>query len=228
MSSVKQHTLPLTVPQQKNFANFLVGANRALVSALNSIKPETALYLWGNRGSGCSHLLQASCLAFQQKNHHVLYLDLHNTDCLAPLFAGALEGIQLLAVDHLEAWIGVKEQEEQLFHLFNYALQTPCALLWSAAIPPQKLACVLQDFKSRLCSLLIFHVQPLDDADLHQALQQHAKQRGFQLKRAVAQFMLNHYPRDLSELLTVLDRLDQASLQQKKPLTISLLKQLSN
>ena len=225
--TMTQHILPLTLPQEKSFANFLVGANRALLTVLNNIKSDTALYLWGSRGSGCSHLLQASCLALKQKNYHVLYLDLQCTDSLTPLFAGALEGIALLALDHLDAWVGVKEREEQLFHLFNRALQQPFAILWSASIPPQNLACVLSDFKSRLCSLLIFHVQPLNDVDLHQALQQHAKQRGFQLKHEVAQFILNHYPRDLYQLLNLLDQLDEASLQRKKPLTISLIKQIS-
>lgn len=224
---IQQHVLPLTLPQEKNFTNFLVGANRALLTALNHIKPDTALYLWGSRGSGCSHLLQASCLALQQKNCHVLYLDLYSADSLTPLFAGALEGIALVALDHLETWVGNKAREEQLFHLFNRAVHTPFALLWSASVPPHNLACVLSDFKSRLCSLLIFHVQPLSDANLHQALQQHAKQRGFQLKHEVAQYILNHYPRDLYQLLNLLDRLDQASLQSKKPPTISLLKQLS-
>ena len=93
-------------------------------------------------------------------------------------------------------------------------------------MPPQALACVLNDFKSRLCSLLVFHVQPLNDLALHQALQQHAKQRGFQLNHTVAQFMLNHYPRNLPQLLQLLDKLDEASLQSKKPLSIALLKSL--
>jgi DnaA-homolog protein len=227
MSFVKQQVLPLSLPQEKNFANFLVGANRALITLLQEIKPDTALYLWGKHGSGCTHLLQASCVAFKKQNHHVLYLDLQDIDSLAFLFAGALDGVELLALDHVDAWVGCQAREEQLFHLFNRALQTPFAILWSAAVAPQNLPCVLNDFKSRLASLLIFHVQPLHDAELRRALQQHAKQRGFVLKQELAQFMLNHYPRNLSVLLDLLDKMDRASLQQKKPLTISLLKQLA-
>jgi len=195
-----------------------------LLTALHGPVTETSLYLWGSQGSGCSHLLRASCDAAQKKNQHALYLDLRHTDSLLPLLGGALEGIQLLALDHFDVWLGDKNKEEQLFNIFNRASQVPFVILWSCALPPQALDCLLSDFQSRLSSLLVFQVHPLNDLDLYLALQQHAKQRGFTLSHEVAQYMLNHYPRDLPSLLQLLEQLDQASLRSKKPLTIALLK----
>lgn len=223
---MQQHVLPLTLPQEKTFAHFLVGANQSLLNALHTLTNQSALYLWGSSGSGCSHLLQATCLAYKKKDWHSLYVDLRHADSLLPLLSGALEGIQLLAIDHIDAWIGIKDKEEQLFNLFNRALQTPFAMVWAASVPPQSLVCALSDYQSRLCSLLVFQVHTLDDAALGQALQEHAKQRGFILKPKLAQYIIHHYPRDLNQLLKLLDQLDQLSLQTKKPLSIALLTHL--
>lgn len=226
--AIKQHILPLALPQEKSFAHFLVGANQSLLNGLNALTNNAAVYLWGSSGSGCSHLLQATCLAYKKKDWYTLYLDLRHTDSLLPLLEGMLEGIQLLAVDHIDAWIGIKDKEEQLFNLFNRASQAPFAMLWAASMPPQSLACALSDYQSRLCSLLVFQVHTLEDAALAQALQEHAKQRGFILKPKLAEFIVHHYPRDLTQLLKLLDQLDCLSLQTKKPLSIAFLKKYAD
>lgn len=221
---MKQQTLPFKLLQEKSFANFFSGANESIIRSLKTLNNQSAIYLWGKPSTGCSHLLQAICLDWQQQGRYALYIDLKQNISLNTLLNGALEGVGLLALDHLETIIGKKIEEELLFHLFNRALQTPFALLCGAKVIPDLLGCKLADLTSRLNSMLIFQVKELSDDEIKQALQKHAEQRGFLLSNEVAQYLINHYPRDLNQLLELLDELDKVSLQTHKRLTIPLLK----
>ena len=60
---MKQLALGISPPPQPTLDNFVPGANAELVARLrefqSGIFPEVILYLWGEAGSGKSHLLQA-------------------------------------------------------------------------------------------------------------------------------------------------------------------------
>jgi DnaA family protein len=60
---MKQLALGISPPQQPTLDNFVPGANAELVARLREFQagdfPEIVLYLWGDSGSGKSHLLQA-------------------------------------------------------------------------------------------------------------------------------------------------------------------------
>lgn len=220
---MKQQILPLKLPQKKSFENFFGATNQAIIYALK-FSTLNSIFLWGNKKAGVSHLLQASCYHRQQQGEYVLYLDLNLKPDLNALLQGALEGIQLIAIDHLEAAMGKQTQEENLFHLFNHSIQASFALQWGAHIPPALLGCCLNDLTSRLKASLIFQVQELQDSEKKIALQTYAKERGFELPEEAAEFLLNHFPRDLNQLLLLLEKLDKASLQEHRRLTIPFLK----
>ena len=52
--------------------------------------------------------------------------------------------------------------------------------------------------------------------------------RGLRLADEVVDFLLRHGRRDLASLLAVLDALDRASLERKRPVTVPLLKEMLN
>jgi len=60
---MKQLALGISPPPQRTLDNFVPGANAELVARLRDFRagdfPEVILYLWGEPGSGKSHLLQA-------------------------------------------------------------------------------------------------------------------------------------------------------------------------
>src|SRR3989338_4158453 len=121
---MKQQVLSLTLPQEKTFQNFFGAKNQAIIAALKSLT-SNSIYLWGKKGAGVTHLLQACCLYHQKQGYYVLYLDLAQKPNLDHLLQGALEGVQLIALDHLDSVAGKKTQEELLFNLYNRSLQTP-------------------------------------------------------------------------------------------------------
>ena len=53
----------------------------------------------------------------------------------------------------------------------------------------------------------------------------HAESRGFNLSLEIAQYLMRHWRRDLPALIQAVDALDRYSLQQRKPVTLAVLKQ---
>jgi len=73
----------------------------------------------------------------------------------------------------------------------------------------------------------VFQVSSLNDEEKHAALAQYARSLGFELEPQVAVYLLNHYPRDMGNLLRVLEALDRLSLQTQRPITLPLMRQLA-
>jgi DnaA family protein len=69
---MKQLALGISPPPQPTLDNFVPGANAELVARLREFQagdfPEVILYLWGETGSGKSHLLQACAGALSVDN----------------------------------------------------------------------------------------------------------------------------------------------------------------
>jgi DnaA family protein len=86
----------------------------------------------------------------------------------------------------------------------------------------------LRDLQSRLQSMLVFNLINLDDTDKKQALQHRAKQRGFELSDAVADYIIVRAGRGFDDLMKVLDKLDTTSLVQQRKLTVPLVKSTLN
>ena len=110
-------------------------------------------------------------------------------------------------------------------HFYNRARDNNTRLLVVANSLPTQLACRLPDLRSRLAWGLVFQVKGLNDAQKIAALQMHASNRGMTLPEEVGQYLLRHYPRDMSVLFNVLETLDTASLVEQRRITVPFVKQ---
>ena len=222
-----QLTLNVNLRDDATFANFIVGANQTLFDCLQTFvdaKSEHFIYLWGDSGAGCSHLLQACCHAVQAHEQASLYLDLSKHAELSPSVLGGMEHMALVAFDHIDAVVGMKDWEEALFHFYNRARDCGLRLIVAATVPPKQLPCVLADLQSRLSWGLTFKCVGLSDEEKLMALVHRAKRRGMHLSTEVGNYLLHHYSRDMESLIAVLDQLDNASLKAQRRLTIPFVK----
>ena len=224
--------LPLGVRLRDDatFANYYPGANAAALGYVERLCEaeagwtESLIYLWGGEGVGCSHLLQAACLRFEQRGAPAVYLPLREVADYGPELLDNLEQCELVCLDDLDAVAGRREWEEALFHLFNRLRDSGRRLLLSASCSPRELPVGLPDLQSRLTLALVFQLQSLSDEDKLRALQLRASRRGLQLSDDVGRFILTRGTRSMSALFELLERLDQASLQAQRKLTIPFLK----
>jgi DnaA-homolog protein len=225
--------LPLGVRLRDDatFANYYPGANAAALGYVERLCEadagwtESLIYLWGGEGVGRSHLLQAACLRFEQRGEQAVYLPLAEVVEYGPALLDNLDRCELVCLDDLDAVAGRSNWEEALFHLFNRLRDSGRRLLLAASSSPRELPVQLADLQSRLTLALVFQLQSLSDEDKLRALQLRASRRGLHLSDEVGRFILTRGERSMSALFDLLERLDQASLQAQRKLTIPFLKE---
>lgn len=220
---MKQIALDLASPPAPTLDNFIVGGNAEVVAALRALvrgeSREGFFYLWGARGSGRTHLLRAVMQALDQAGRPARF-------CGAVDAADALDAVtagDAVGVDDVQR-LGAPEQIK-LFNIFNKLKESSGVLLVSADVPPARLP-LRADLQTRLASGLVYEMHVLREADRLAALLDHAAARGFELPRAVADYLLAHAPRDLHTLFALVDGLDRMSLERKRAVTVPLAREL--
>lgn len=226
---MEQLPLEVRLADHAVFRNFHAAGNEALVHALLDAAAGVGhhlIWLWGPRGSGRSHLLQAAVAGADQAGRRALHVPLERS---LDLPAGILEGLEaaaLVAIDDVDAVAGQPDWERGLFTLFEKVRAAGGTLLLSAAAAPAAAGIALPDLASRFASGLIFRVQPLDDEGLLAALTLRARFRGFELPAETGRFLLTRLSRRPADLFRLLDDLDRAGLAAQKRLTIPFVRQV--
>lgn len=200
---MKQLLLDIQPPAAPSLENFICGRNaealHSLKQALTNASEARFIYLWGQEGSGKSHLLQACKQAAKEMN-----LNLHIAD----------------DVHRLD-----EEAQIALFNQFNQLRASGGILITSGIAAPTQMG-LRDDLATRLAWGLVYQLLPLSDEEKAQALKTHAKERGMKLPDEVVDYCLRYLRRDLPTLMAVLNALDEWSLTEKKPVTVPLLKKL--
>ena len=195
---MRQLALGISPPPEATFDNFVPGANAELVARLRDLiegrLAESVFYLWGEAGSGRSHLLHA---------------------------AGAAAVRPLSVADDVETLD--EAQQTALFNRINEARDAGEAVLAAGNAPPAQLP-LREDLRSRLGWGLVYHLKPLTDAERAVYLRGEAARRGMRLADEVVWYLLTHVRRDLPSLAAILDALDRLSLERQRPVTLPLVR----
>ncbi|MBU3695500.1 DnaA regulatory inactivator Hda [Dechloromonas sp.] len=210
---MRQLILDLLPDSPPSLDNFVAGGNSETVSALTgwlaSEVADPSFCLYGESGCGRSHLLLAS--------------GFHYVDAgLQPSLQGIAENGQL-AVDNVDALDA--EGQRALFALFNQIRAVGGRLLTAAAQPPAHLA-LREDLRTRLGSGLIYRLLPLTDAEKAAAIALQARERALKLSPEIISYLLRHVSRDMRTLTMLVVALDEYTLEQKRPVTLPLLREL--
>ena len=204
--------LPVSPP---TLDNFVAGGNAETVAALTAWLAgglsDTSFCLYGESGCGRSHLLQGSGF------------DLIDVG-MNPSLKGITDTTQL-AIDNVEALDA--EGQITLFNHFNRLKMTGGRLLTAAMQPPAHLA-LREDLRTRLGSGLIYRLQPLTDDEKAEAVAAQARERALKLTPEAISYLLRHAARDMRTLSMLVVALDQYTLEQKRAVTLPLLRELLN
>lgn len=221
---MQQLPLGVRLQDRATFASFhdTVAKPAAVLRATLASEGSRMLFVHGPEGSGKSHLLQACCAATLRS----AYFPLRQMLAAGPgVFEGA-DSLALVAVDDLDAVAGESGWERGLFKLYNDCESAGSCVVFAAPVPAGALKVRLADLASRLQLMLPVSVELLDEAGQGEALQLHAAQRGLELPSETALYLQRHYPRDMKRLVALLDRLDTASLQEQRRLTVPFIRQV--
>ncbi|MEE4246690.1 MAG: DnaA/Hda family protein, partial [Kangiellaceae bacterium] len=147
--------LPLNVllDDSVELSNFIPGKNSVLVDYLTQLDSKNEfIFIWGEPGSGKSHLLQAVANHLNGKNIFYLAAD---QDGLAPEMLQSLETFDWLLIDDLQRLLNGSQWQESLFHLYNKINDNGGNLIITANSPPLDLNIELQDLTSRLSAMTV-------------------------------------------------------------------------
>ena len=168
--------------------------------------PNHRLALWGEAGCGKTHLLHIWAARTG-----------------AALWAGpALRGLPELpaangiAIDAADA----VEDETALFHLLNAAGEAGLPVLLAGRTPPSRWTIRLPDLASRLRAITAVQIGPPEDELLRALLARLLAARGIRLEQPVLDWLLLRLPRSAAALRDAVGRLDDASMEQHRDITV--------
>jgi DnaA-homolog protein len=198
---MQQLPLAISPPPAPTFANFIEGANAEVLQRVRELAAgslrESIVYVWGDTGSGRSHLLRAAA-------------------------AAAAPGRELVVADDVEALDD--PAQIALFNAINRAREGRGAVLAAGNAPPAQLV-LREDLRSRLGWGLVYQLKQLTDDEKARHLRAEAERRGLRLSDEVIRYLLNRLPRDLPNLNAALELLDRHSLSRQRQITLSLVRE---
>ena len=198
---MQQLPLAISPAPAPTFDNFIEGANSEALLRVRELAEgklrEAIVYLWGEPGSGRSHLLRAAA-------------------------ARAMPERQLVVADDVDALD--EPAQISLFNAINLAREGRSAVLAAGNAPPGQLT-LRDDLRSRLGWGLVYQLKALTDEDKARHLRAEAEHRGLRLPDEVIRYLLNHLPRDLPSLNSAIELLDRYSLSRQRHITLPLVRE---
>lgn len=205
-------------PAYPRFDKLLGTANAELIYILQQ-EHDQFLYIWGEQGSGKSHILQAWVGQAIQAGHRALYVDVGNT-----ILTDAVVDYDYVAIDQVEK-LNAHEQDA-LFYVFNQFRNSKKGhLLLSADVSPNKLH-LREDLRTRMSYCLAYEVKSLSREEKIAAMENMAKTRQLNIDPNIYHYLLEHWRQDLHSLLNMFNDLANYSITQGKPITLPLLRKL--
>jgi DnaA family protein len=165
--------------------------------------------------------LQGCAFEALERSPRVVYLDFAQE--MPDGILNGLEDNDWICIDNVNCLD--ENQQQELFDLYNRATHTPVKLILSGPALPGELT-LLKDLKTRLSLATIFCLESLGDKSKKDIIQQQMNERNLKIDRKIYDYLFKYYSRDLTDLLSAIDQLDEASLQQKNNITIPLVKQV--
>jgi DnaA family protein len=217
--AMKQLVLDLGAAEPaQSLDTFQIGANAEMAHLMHQFAQRASrehfCYLWAETGAGKTHLLHG--LAATTGSRYIAF------DADPDQFVYAPDA-SLYLVDDIDRLS--PERQIDAFALFNQVREHGAYMVCAGPVPPAVLP-VREDLRTRMGWGLVYQIHGLSDDEKIAALTQAAEARGFTLSASVLPYLLSHFKRDMRSLSTMLDALDQYSLETQRPVTLPLLRDL--
>ncbi|MES2077437.1 MAG: DnaA regulatory inactivator Hda [Pseudomonadota bacterium] len=218
---MKQLVLDLGADQAHSLESFEVGQNAEATQLMGQFAARSSrehfAYLWGEAGVGKSHLLKAlaDTVHGDKTARYISPFSIESEFVYLP-------EVDLYLLDDCEKLSPVAQIDA--FALFNEIRANGAFMVCSGAVAPAVLP-VREDLRTRMGWGLIYQIHGLSDDEKVAALSSAAAARGLTLSPGVLPYLLSHFRRDMRSLSTMLDSLDQYSLETQRPITLPLLRE---
>lgn len=245
-----------------SYENFIPSINNAfafqILSELVGFDPSTGLFLnsttspdtynpivlFGDEGSGKTHLLSATTLALQKQKINVLYVKAETftehmikamRQGLMASFRDTYRLADMLIVDNIEHFSNKNATQEEFFHTFNSYHSAGKQIILGSNAAPKKLQKIEPRLISRFEWGITLALSPLSKTELPLLLLKKMKFFNLTLSREISEYLLSTFdhPKYLSlalELLSYKEHLHRqvTTIQDVRQITNSLIEKLPN
>ena len=224
---MKQMALDIGLAPVPTLESFVPLGNEAALQHLrlwagNPLRSPVPTCLWGDSGSGKTHLLRAVRQTLREQGGRVGWMDPSTRS--PEEFDERWEAVLLDDCQRFSA-----EQQSVAFNWFVNA-QNPAHgqarwVLAAADRPPADLP-LREDLRTRLGWGDVFRLHALGETERRLVLRRAADERGLFLSEEVVDYMLTRFARDLASLMQLLQQLDDYALRAQRSVTIPLIKSM--
>ncbi len=209
------------------FDNLISGPNKQIhISVKQALLSEqfSCFYIWGQKGTGKTHLLQAACHDAAANSKSASYIPLQHYSDLGENFLKGQDLLDLVCIDDIANIAGKNSWEKALFFLFNEIKERNGVLIITSGCNVKELGITLPDLQTRLEWGLKYKLAELSDLDKIDALVLRCESRGIELSAETAKFVLNRSHRAIETLCVTIDQLAEAAISDHRKITIPFVK----
>ena len=180
--------------------------------------PAPALFLGGPAASGKSHL--AAVWQNKTKATEIAPKDLLESEAEAL----AARGKHIL-IDGIDTWLGDKQAETTLFHLYNIFKEERRTLLLTGRAVPSKIDFAIPDLSSRLRAAPCSIIKSPDDTLLQNIIVKMFADRQIVIGKDVLKYIAPRMDRSFKFIGDIVAESDKLALSQKRPVTIPIIRE---
>ena len=224
MNRPQQLTFPWSKPNKSNFNEYYFDdVNKEL---LKKILEHEDIVLYGIRKIGKTYLLQALCNYYADKNKTSLFIPLAEVSSFDTSIFDSIENMDIICIDDVDAIKGIHEWEVALVNLINNSLISGCRLVFGSSQNPTSINFSLSDLDSRIRKINSTEVLPINNANLQEAVKKISQLRSIRLGEKELNYLITYTERSMDNLIDILNKLDDLSIEQKRKITIPLIKEI--
>lgn len=221
-SSKKITQLPLAFEGRSALGreDFLIG--RSNQEAVNWIDrwpdwPAPLLVISGPAASGKTHLAEV----WREKTG----AEMIKPEMLISKGADAISAVsETIVVDGVDPWLGFRESEECLFHLYNIFKDERRTFLITMRMPPSHAEFVIADLASRVRAAPLADIHPPDDMLLGSVLIKLFSDRQLTVGHDVIRYILPRMERSFAAARDIVGLADKMALSQKRRISVPLMR----
>lgn len=131
-----------------------------------------------------------------------------------------------LLLDGIDPWIGDKDAETTLFHLYNMAKEDGTSLLLTMRSSPAELPFALPDLASRLRAAPLAAIAAPDDGLLSAIMIKQFYDRKLPINHDMISYILPRMERSFAAARDIVEAADKRAWSEKRPLSIPLLREV--
>ena len=182
--------------------------------------------IWGDEGRGKSYVMQGLHRKYLEDGKQTFHFSFRDKRVASAEIFSNLDSLEAIFIEDLELMEISEDWEKAMFNLINECRISGTKVYLSSNIVPKDLPISLKDLASRLSAFTAIEMPEITEEEKIQALLQSAKRKGFVLDDKTIKYIINYTSRSLSDLLRLLNELDSFSLQKKKKISSSLVREM--